>query len=281
MDKNKEDIYDRINSKIDADETVIRMRGNRKRLRFGYSAAACIAVLCMIATYQVGLRSQGGEPQQTEVELRVPYGILSEMTLPDGTRVVLNGGSRLTYSTPFGAERQVYLSGGGFFDVAKDEKHPFTVHSKNVSARVLGTRFAFNAYESDLYTVLTLEEGCVEALLSNEDMKKESILLTPAQQLVLDNHTGEFQRKNVNTAEYTSWKDGILHFRGETLHEIAVILERRFDVKIHVLTKEIGNDGYVAQFKYGENVEQILDKLSYKRSWKYAKREDGIEISER
>jgi ferric-dicitrate binding protein FerR (iron transport regulator) len=278
MEKSKEDIYSRISRKIDTGERMTRVNEDRNRLRFKYFAAACITVLCMIATYWMGLRLRGEMPGQAQVELRVPYGIISKVTLPDGTQVTLNGGSMLAYPAAFGAERQVYLSGEGFFDVTKDEKHPFAVKSKNLSVRVLGTRFAFRTYEEDLHTVLTLEEGQVEATLANEDMKKGNLLLKPAQQLILDNSSGEFQRRNVNTYEYTSWKEGVLHFRGETLNEIAVILERRFNIKIRILTEETGGELYVAQFKYGENPEQILDKLSHKRSWEYVKRENGIEI---
>jgi hypothetical protein len=44
---------------------------------------------------------------------------------------------------------------------------------------------------------------------------------------------------------------------------------------------KIRNERYFALFKYRENIEQILDKLSYKRPWKYVKRENMIEIIEK
>jgi ferric-dicitrate binding protein FerR (iron transport regulator) len=283
MEKSKETVYNRVNRKMDADMLIDRSKRYGRNIRILSLTAACIALLCIVTAYQAGLRSAKKTPGQTQVEWSVPYGIVSKVTLSDGTLVTLNGGSKLTYPGSFdGEERRVSLSGEGFFEVAKDEKHPFTVNAKNLSVKVLGTRFAFKAYEEDLHSVLTLEEGSIEAIPVNEGvMKKEGVLLKPAQQLILDNQTGELKRKNVNTDEYTSWKEGILHFRDLTLNEIAVILERRFDMKIRILSEEIGDEHYVAQFKYGENAEQILDKLSYKRSWKYIKQPGVIEIKKK
>jgi len=280
MEKSKEIVYERVNRKINADIPVDRSKRDRRNLRILSLTAACIALFCIVAAYQAGFRSAKKTSGQTQVEWAVPYGIVSKITLSDGTLVTLNGGSKLTCPGSFdGVERQVSLSGEGFFEVAKDEKHPFIVNTKNLSVKVLGTRFAFKAYEEDLHSVLTLEEGSIEASpVSDGVMGKEGVLLKPDQQLILDNQTGELKRKNVNTDEYTSWKEGILHFRDLTLNEIAVILERRFDVEIHILSEEIGDEHYVAQFKYRENAEQILDKLSFKRSWGYVKQQGVIEI---
>ncbi|MDR1371039.1 MAG: FecR domain-containing protein [Dysgonamonadaceae bacterium] len=281
MENSKRNIYNRVNYKIDADAMVVRMKRDRRILLLKYAAAACIAVLCLIAVYQVGLRSERNIPEEAQIELHVPNGLISKVTLADGTLVTLNGGSKLVYPARFGTERQVYLSGEGFFDVSKDEKHPFTVRTENIFIRVLGTRFACKAYEEDLVTVLTLEEGQVEAISVNENGRKRNVLLKPAQQLTLNNRSGELRQKNVSTYEYTAWKDGVIHFNGETLNEIAVILERRFDTKIHILMENVENEHYVAQFKYGENVEQILDRLSHKRYWTYEKLENRIEIKKK
>ena len=54
-------------------------------------------------------------------ELVVPAGQRAEITLPDGTKVWLNAGSQLSYPSFFTKERKVFLTGEGFFDVAKNE----------------------------------------------------------------------------------------------------------------------------------------------------------------
>jgi ferric-dicitrate binding protein FerR (iron transport regulator) len=278
MNDNREEIYTRVVRKIHAGTAPDR---HNKRL-FRHISAACIALLIVSATacttYLFGLRSGRRISAQNLIEVEAPYGAITRITLPDSSSVTLNGGSRLTYPALFEGDRQVRLSGEGFFDVVKG-KTTFTVNATHISARILGTRFCFKAYDDDPYTVLTLEEGRMKALLSN-DHTDEGVVLEPAQQLILNNETKEIRRQTVDAQEYISWKDGILVFRDLTLDEIAVVLKRRFDVDIRITSGKIKNESYVAQFKYRENIEQILDKLSYKRSWKYVRHNNVIEITE-
>jgi ferric-dicitrate binding protein FerR (iron transport regulator) len=281
MTESKEIVYEQANSKINTDSSLVRrIQRARTTVYFRYLSAASVALLLILSTaavtYRIGLRSGNQRPVPAQVEMNVPYGVMSKVALSDGTVVTLNGGSKLTYPASFEGGRQVSLSGEGFFDVAKDEEHPFIIQAKNISVKVLGTRFAFKAYEEDSHTVLTLESGRIQAIPLHTNEK--DIFLNPNQQLVLDNRNGEFQRIDVKAEEYTSWKDGVLCFRDLTLKEIATELERRFDVKIQILSDELKSEQYFAQFKNGENAEQILHKLSFKHAWKAVKRQDQIEI---
>jgi len=284
MNDSKENIFNRINDKIEAESYTSDIKINKRKWLVRYLSIASVITLLIVSistlTYRMGYNSKTNDLVQADVELIVPAGTLSQIRLPDGTHVTLNGGSVLTYPASFEKTRQVTLTGEGYFDVVKDEKRPFIVNSNNLSAKVLGTRFGFKAYNDDCQTILTLEEGSVCAFPA-DNHSKEGFMLKPDQQIIIENETGEFQRRNVNAKEYISWKDGILTFRDQTLGEIAIILERRFDVRIKISSELIQSQRYAAQFKYGENVEQILDKLSYKRSWKYVKQNGIIELINR
>jgi ferric-dicitrate binding protein FerR (iron transport regulator) len=274
MNDDKEEIHTRLKQQIHAEKTTKRSFKNI------YAAAITLLVIFSTAytAYRVGSRSGEHVASQNTVEVAAPYGIIARILLPDSSIVTLNGGSTLTYPACFESERRVNLSGEGFFDIAK-KNTPFTVNATHISVKVLGTRFDFKAYDDDPYTVLTLEEGSIKAIPDNGNAD-EGILLKPKQQLILNNETGEIRRQTVNIQEYTSWKEGVLTFRNLTWDEIATILERRFNVKIRIASDKIKNERYFALFKYGENIEQILDKLSYKRPWKYVKRGNMIEIIE-
>jgi ferric-dicitrate binding protein FerR (iron transport regulator) len=277
MQADKEEIYARTVRKIHADTALKRKsRVHAKRL---YTAAVALSVILSTtcAAYLLGIRSGKRLSEQSPVEVTVPYGVTAGITLPDGSRATLNGGSRLTYPALFDGNRQVRLSGEGYFDIVND-KTSFTVNAAHISVKVLGTRFGFKAYDDDAHTVLTLEEGRIKAFPAGEKTD-EGFTLEADQQLILNNETGEIRRQVVNAREYTSWKDGILTFRNQTLGEIAVILRRRFNIDIRI-SGNIKNESYGAQFKHDENIEQILDKLSYKRTWKYAKHNNVIEITE-
>ncbi|MDR1937877.1 MAG: FecR domain-containing protein [Tannerellaceae bacterium] len=282
IEERKACIFERINHKINADKACCSMNVKKKNLRLKYLSIACIISLLMLSvvTCYIGYASGKKISAQAQVEILVPYGILSQIKLPDESLVTLNGGSRLSYPASFGKERQVYLSGEGFFDINKDEKHPFTVNSKNISVRVLGTRFSFKAYEEDKQTILTLEEGSISAIPTCKNTK-ESILLTSDQQLILDHQTGELRRKTVRVKNFTSWKDGYLYFTDMSLGEIATTLERRFNVRITFSSDDIRGERYYAQFENDENAYQILDLLSRKQSWTYTKQNEIINIMKR
>ena len=278
-----ETIFNRINDKIEVD-SVLHLRNERKHAFRHFLQVACVLLflLASIGTAYYAGRSSGNDVLvQSYVETVAPLGVSTKLTLADGTTVTLNSGSKLTYPALFTAnERAVTLSGEGFFEVTKDVNRPFVVRSQNLSVKVLGTKFGFKSYPDDPHTAVTLKEGSVQATPQNKP-EQAGIILKPGQQLVLDNQTGEFQCRNVNTDEYISWKEGILYFRDNTLDEITRVLERKFNVDIHIVSDEIRYDRYFAHFGNGENVEQVLKLLSLKRPWKYEYRNGTIEIKKK
>ena len=89
--------------------------------------------------------------------LSIPRGETFKVVLSDGTEVLLNSDSRLSYPTVFkGKERVVSLEGEAYFNVTKNTEHPFIVKSGNVQVRVLGTEFNVSAYPDNSYTTTTL-----------------------------------------------------------------------------------------------------------------------------
>jgi ferric-dicitrate binding protein FerR (iron transport regulator) len=62
--------------------------------------------------------------------------------LPDGSRVTLASGSRLSYQRLMnGGTREVQLAGEAFFDIAQDAERPFLIHAQKLHIKVLGTSF--------------------------------------------------------------------------------------------------------------------------------------------
>lgn len=280
QEESKDAIFNRINNKIEG-ESGLCIQGSRRDTFISYLKVACVVAFFFLSlggAYLSGHYSREVAVSSVYMETTIPLGVTSKMILADGTAVTLNGGSKLSYPTCFeGKERRVELVGEGFFEVTKDAKRPFIVSSNKLSVKVLGTKFCFRSYQDDANTVVTLKEGSVKATPLGRQ-KQNGIILEPDQQLVLNNHTGEFQCLNVNTEEYTSWMNGVLYFRNNTLDEIVKILERRFNVDIRIISGEIKNDRYFAHFGNGENVDQILKLLSHKRSWKFESRNGLIEI---
>lgn len=275
MEEGKEAVFKRVEEKL---RHRYDLTANIKTSLLRYwSVAASIAILILSSVIvAVGfINNRQTLKVQAPIVVEVPEGAITHLTLSDGTQVTLNGGSSLTYPAEFSNNREVYLQGEGFFDVKRKTENPFIVRTKQFSAKVLGTRFSFKAYDTDRQTVLTLEKGSVQVLT---DYCKEDIILSPNQQVIKDNNTGKLYCQEVDVEDYTCWKDGILVFRDQTLVEISKILERRFNVRIEIDVESIKSDKYVASFRKHVSLDNILKKLSYQRSWTYIQNNGKIKL---
>ncbi len=191
---------------------------------------AAVLLLCLNigwgAIYLFQQKNQSTLSQS--IEIAAGQSANSIITLPDQSLVYLHPGSRLEYDFGSGNDsRDVFLDGEAYFEVEKDVKRPFTVHTSKADIRVLGTKFnVFDARESEIAQT-TLVEGKVEFTTNYG----KSYILKPSQMIELNTETKTVQLNQVNTELYTAWKDGKIIFRNESLGNIARKLERTYHVK--------------------------------------------------
>lgn len=201
------------------------------------------------------------------VELKNPLGMQTSIILSDGTNVILNSGTVLSYPTAFTSKyREVSVRGEAYFDVAKDVDHPFIVNAENINVRVLGTKFNVKAYEEENSIDVTLEEGRVEVGLTNFP---DSYKIEPGQRICFDKSKSMFTQSKINTKHLTSWKDGEFYFDKNSFEEIARQLERRFNVNIEIVSDNLKHIVYSGDFIRNENLEQILTVMTADRRSKY------------
>lgn len=208
-----------------------------------------------------------------------PKGSVSEMILPDGTVIFLNADSRIRYAME-GEKgiREVFLTGEAWFDVAKNPKKPFVVHTPFYDVQVTGTQFNIKAYENDNEVITTLEEGQV-IIQSSENLRlAEDIVLNPGEQAVLGKSSKEFVIRNVNTKWFTSWKDNKLIFINTSLKELVVLLERRYGVEIEVMNKEILDLHFDGTIK-NESIIEIMEIMKKALPIEYKIAGQQIEIT--
>ena len=99
---------------------------------------------------------------ETPFIVKAAKGDKATIELPDGTNVVLNSASQLSYLNNFGEKvRRVQLNGEAYFKVAHDEKHAFIVQIGDLEVKVLGTSFNISAYKDDKEITVVLLEGKV------------------------------------------------------------------------------------------------------------------------
>ena len=154
-------------------------------------------------------------------QLIVPKGKRSKLTLSDGTKIWVNAHTRVIYPVEFNErEREIYVDGEIYIDVAHNKDWPFVVKTKDVGVRVLGTQFNVAAYESDQTKRIVLVSGSVK-IISKDKKNEEDILLSPNEMYEYNNNSGFVE--TVNVAKYISWKDGIYLFNNEKLE---IVLKR-------------------------------------------------------
>ena len=132
----------------------VRLLG-RRILR--YTGMIAASLLVFAGGYYFATRTF--QPAE-EITLLTAKGNVGEFTLPDGTRVWLNGESRLKYSAAFsGPTREVALSGEAFFEVRKDSLRPFHVNMDHLQVEVLGTSFDAIGYSFGSHQEIILKTG--------------------------------------------------------------------------------------------------------------------------
>lgn len=230
--------------------------------RWAVGIAASLLVLVGLTYYSYNLGKDNLTELFSNITVTAPQGSVSDVSLPDGTKVVLNAGSTLTYSQGFGmTNRDVSLSGEGYFDVAKNKALPFTVTTDDSNVRVLGTKFTLSDYPKDDKVYISLVAGSVS--FANADSVKGSVTLIPNQVAILDKRSGEISVSDCEDAKtYHSWTTGELNFTGQSLSIIAKILSHAYDVNIDVSEKKQDLHFYGQFYRRSQSIREILDALS-------------------
>lgn len=204
--------------------------------------------------------------------LSVPRGQNCEITLADGSKVWLNGGSTLRYPSHFEENRQIELTGEALFDVAKNGNMPFVVSAKGVCVKVIGTRFNVRGYAAEPLTV-SLFRGAVSVYRENNE--QQSVVLRPNEQLTV---SGKGMTKHRMDADVAAWKDGLLVFKSATMAQIITHLQTCYGVKITVKHPSLLNIRYSGKFRQSDGVVNILDIISRVQYFKVVHKHQSNEI---
>jgi len=157
------------------------------------------------------------------------YTIPREVKLDDGSVITLNKGSKLVYNSDFGTvHRDLILEGEAFFDVARNEKIPFKIHTANTVIEVLGTQFDV---KSDSMQVMV---GVVSGKVAlYESVNTENRIELEA------NNTGYFDRiKNSMHATGSfdpntiAWQTKQFIFNDLPLEEVCNVLADFYDLQL-------------------------------------------------
>lgn len=180
-------ISDRIEEAIgeqlslrDSEDAVRPVRRTSRRRVFILSGI----VLGVVGLVYLGFirTPRGGDKAETMNVIFTRRKSHSNLQFPDGTMVVLNENSRISYNADFGkTRREIILEGEAYFNVASNANMPLIIHARNVDIRVLGTVLNVKAYPDGKHVETSLIRGRVEVAFRKDP--RHRILLKPNEKI--------------------------------------------------------------------------------------------------
>lgn len=228
---------------------------NKKRIQLFIWRAAAIFLLA-VSSVSIYLMLEKDRPQKDLLECYIPTAEIRELTLPDGTRVMLNSKSTLLYPDEFAGEtRSVYLVGEANFKVKPDKKHPFIVKANDFQVTALGTEFNVNAYPENNELIATLLEGSVKVEFDN---LMSNVILKPNEQLAYNKKTKRGSLHQPEIEEVTAWQRGELVFSNMYLEDIFTNLERKFPYTLVYSPNSLKDNTYSFRFQKQATLEEVM-----------------------
>lgn len=241
---------------------------SRRLYAWPLGIVASVALLLTLGLVFYGQIEQRFAEQKTISYTNGEYG---KVILDDKSTVHLNSGATLQYPSFFaGNTREVILTKGeAFFDIAKDEDHPFIIYMDKVEVEVLGTKFNIRNDFRGAEIEIILVEGKIRF---SSDQKEHT--LQPGQQLIYNKETGDIKLNNdVNTNRVMAWTKGILWFEDTPMPEVFKALEQRYGIPFKI--EREADIPFTAKFKH-ESLDRILQLIELSTGLQFKKDKEHI-----
>ncbi|MCF0053025.1 FecR family protein [Dyadobacter sp. LJ53] len=188
----KEAIGKRIKKKIIAD-TI----GEPILIRMKPFLAAAASVLVVIGFWYFFVNKNMPEtvagpdflPNDSVIEIKNTSGKSQNVPLEDGSVVILQKNSSISYPEHFGKKnRLVYLHGEAFFQIKRNPAKPFIVSTGTLMTKVLGTSFTVKSYDESASVEVQVKTGRVSVYegTAKNVVNPNGVILTPNQKIVFD-----------------------------------------------------------------------------------------------
>lgn len=207
--------------------------------------------------------------------LIVPKGERQKVIFSDSSWVILNAQSTMKYPVAFrGEERKVYVEGEAYFEVTRDEEHPFIVSVKNFDVRVLGTSFNVMSYDDEFASSVTLLSGKVETTSGHDTVR-----LSPGEQVsITSDNRMTVQKTDINVV--VSWMDGKFGFSNERLDVIMRKICRWYDVEVLYAVPGIRERRFTGAPASNMPLKELLEALSTTTNLQFSLQDGVITIKQ-
>lgn len=178
------------------------------------------------------------------------------VTLPDGSRMILNTATAVALDFDNGRRAIALLEGEAFFDVVQDSQHPFTVTASFGEVEVKGTAFSVRTDHSE--DTVVLERGRVD--VSRLADKRDHAILSPSETVsVSGNAISAVQR--TDTTKMLAWREGWIVFHEKPFALVLDDLRRYYGGLVVTLDDRMGRVPVSGRYRLA-NPEGVIRSLA-------------------
>lgn len=226
------------------------------------AAVILLASFAGFFTYQNFYQPEPDVQEPVLREISTEKAQRANLTLSDGTKVMLNAESKMKIPKKFASNvREVFLDGQAHFEVVENKKKSFLIHSNQSLIRVLGTSFSVRSYPEDGQVQVAVEKGSVS--FESETGKGGSKVVLEKNEIgEFNTNSHEIATRQVQDMElYLSWKEGYLKFQNMQMAKVGKTLERRYNVEVSFGSEEIKNKSLTAYLK-SRSIRNVLEVIA-------------------
>lgn len=220
--------------------------------------AASVSLVAMMGIWLVNFNNQ-------EVFYSTNFGETKNVTLPDGSEVVLGANSTISFQQKWQGDhdREIDLNGEAFFSVVHTENgQKFIVHSNCVAIEVLGTEFNVNNRRGK--TQVVLQSGTVKLNLDT-DLKQSSgetvLKMEPGDLIEVSKNDQKVTKRVVNPEKYGLWTQDVLVFDSVPLKEVFEMIQDKYGYNVTVKDSGIENKIFEAEIS-SKDIDLIIKIIS-------------------
>ena len=226
----------------------------RRRFYTVITGIAASFLIIVASTFAYQYFSESHEIRLTQVQ--TSFGEKKQITLPDGSHIILNSCSRLQYPDHFSHDsRNVELSGEAFFEITPNKEKPFYVRTGLFNVKVLGTAFNVKAYTGDEIVSVGVDHGKVQV-----ELPEATLRLQRHEQISFNAASGEYHKTiHENTSQ---WKKGYFSFHNTPIQDVVRELEREYNCRI-VFQQGVDFHNLITGEHDRKDLKSILESLHY------------------
>lgn len=203
--------------------------------------------------------------------ITVPAGQRVNISLPDGSNVWLNAGTKMQYPLSFMKDkREVILDGEAYFEVAHNKDCPFIVHTHAMAVEVLGTTFDVEAYAAKNMFEASLISGKIK--IHSLQNANSSIIMYPNQRATLVD--GKVAISNIDDYNVYRWREGLYCFKNKPFIDIMKDLEKYYDLEIRIEKNTAMDIALTGKFRISDGLDYALRVLKKDVDFSYHRDEN-------